>query len=94
MTLKSVQLFSQLVVVCFYSLNIDCLDIWCLANFMKVKLCKIRVFSFTRYIIVLNYQYTLGNVLVLQSDCVKNLEVHIVCKLIFIIMLIFSFHMQ
>jgi hypothetical protein len=57
---------------------------------MKLKLCKIRV-SFTRNINVLNYQYTLGNVLVLQSECVKDLEAHIDCKLILIIMLIFLF---
>jgi hypothetical protein len=47
---------------------------------MKPNFSKIRIVSFTRKTNVLNYQYRLGNSVILRTDCVKDLGVHIDCK--------------
>jgi hypothetical protein len=94
MTLKSIELLNQLVIVYHCSLNIDWLGIWYLANFMKLKLYKIRViFPYQKYQYS-SYLYALGNVLILKSDCVKDLKVHTDCVLNAIILLVLFFHMQ
>jgi hypothetical protein len=50
---------------------------------MKPNFSKIRVISFTRKTNVSNYQYRLGNSFILPTDCIKDLGVHIDCKLHF-----------
>jgi hypothetical protein len=50
---------------------------------MKPNFSKIEVISFTRKTNVLNYQYRLRNSFVLRTDCIKDLGVHIDCKLHF-----------
>jgi hypothetical protein len=63
--------------------DIDRVYNWCLVNFVKPNFSKIRVISFTRETKDLNYQYRLGNSFILRTNCVKNLCVHIDCKLHF-----------
>jgi hypothetical protein len=55
--------------------------IWCLENSMRPIFSKIRVVSVTRKTNVLNYQYRLGNSVILRTGCIKDLGVHIDCKL-------------
>jgi hypothetical protein len=50
---------------------------------MRPNSSKIRVFSFTRKTYVLNYQYRLGSSVILRTDCIEDLGVHIDCKLHF-----------
>lgn len=49
----------------------------------KPNFSKIRAISFTRKTNFLNYWYRLGNSLILPTDFVKGLGVHIYCKLNF-----------
>jgi hypothetical protein len=63
--------------------DIDRVHNWCLANCMRSNFSKIRVVSFTRETNVLNYQYRLENSVILGTDCIKDLGVHIDCKLHF-----------
>jgi hypothetical protein len=50
---------------------------------MRPNFSKIRVVYFTCKTNVLNYQYRLGNSVMLRNDCIKDLGVHIDCKLHF-----------
>jgi hypothetical protein len=43
---------------------------------MEPNFSKIRVIHFTKITNVSNYQYKLGNPLILQTDCNKDLGVH------------------
>jgi hypothetical protein len=63
--------------------DIDRAHNWCLANFIKPNFSKVRVIYFTRKTKVLNYQYRLGNSVMLQTNCINELDVHIDCKLHF-----------
>jgi hypothetical protein len=63
--------------------DIDRVHNWCSANFIKPNFSKIRFISFARKTNVLNYQYRLGNTFILQTGCIKDLDVHIGCKLHF-----------
>jgi hypothetical protein len=63
--------------------DIDRVHNWCSAKFMEPNFSKIGVISFTRRKNVLNYQYKLGNSFILRTDCIKDLDVHIDCKLQF-----------
>jgi hypothetical protein len=58
-------------------LDIDHIHNGCSANFMKPNFS----FSFTRKTNVLNYQCRLRNYFILRTDCVKDLGVHIDCRL-------------
>jgi hypothetical protein len=59
----------------------NCVHSWWLTNFMKLRLSKIRIISFTEKTNMLNYQYAPGNILTLGSDCIKDLGVHTDYKL-------------
>jgi hypothetical protein len=50
---------------------------------MKPNLVKLGVTSSTRKANVLNSQYKLGESLTLRRDCIKDLGIHIDCKLHF-----------
>jgi hypothetical protein len=57
---------------------------WCSEIFMKLNISKTGVISFTRTMTMLKYTYRLGIFLyALRSDCIKDLGVHIDCKLHF-----------
>jgi hypothetical protein len=63
--------------------DIDRVHDWCLANFVKPNFIKVTVVSFARETNVLNYQYRHRNYFILQTDYIKDLGVHIDCKLHF-----------
>jgi hypothetical protein len=50
---------------------------------MMPNFSKISVISFTRKTNVLNYNYRLRNSLILRIDCIRDLGVHVDCKLHF-----------
>jgi hypothetical protein len=58
----------------------DCVHDRFLANFTKLNLRKIRVIPFKRKMNILNYQYTLGNFLIVRSVCITGLGVCTNCE--------------
>jgi hypothetical protein len=81
--LKSIELFGHLVFVYFYSQTLIVYVTDVQQNLWSLISVKNWFISFTSQTTVLNYHYRLGNSFIFRTDCIKDLGVHIDCKLQF-----------
>jgi hypothetical protein len=55
----------------------------CIKNYMKINISKTNIISFIRETNRFHLNYFLGDLLIIRTDCVKNLEFMLVRKLHF-----------
>jgi hypothetical protein len=67
--------------------DIDSVQSWCTANFMKLNISKTRVISFSRKINTLLFHYKLCNSSITRTDSIKDLGVYLIGNCICMIML-------
>jgi hypothetical protein len=63
--------------------DIDCVQKWCYENYMKINTLKTNIISFTRITNSIHFNYYVDNLLIVRTDCVKDLGVMLDSKLHF-----------
>jgi hypothetical protein len=63
--------------------DIESVQKWCIENYMKINTLKTNIISFTRKTISIHFNYFVSNLLIIQTDYVKDLGVMLDSKLHF-----------
>jgi hypothetical protein len=63
--------------------DIDSVQKWCIENYMKINIFKTDMISFTRKSNSIHFNYFLCDLLIVRTDCVKDLGVLLDSKLNF-----------
>jgi hypothetical protein len=63
--------------------DINCVHGWCISDFMKLNVNKTRVITFSRKMNLCLFDYKLCELLITQTECIKDLGVQIDSKLHF-----------
>jgi hypothetical protein len=63
--------------------DIDSVQGWCTGNYMKIKIHKTNIIYFTCKSISLNINYYIGDILIIHTDCVKDLGIMLDIELYF-----------
>jgi hypothetical protein len=64
-------------------LDIDAVQQWCRENGMELNIQKTKIISFTRKTNSIHFKYSVKDVLILHSDCIKDIGVMVDSKLYF-----------
>jgi hypothetical protein len=56
---------------------------WCIKNYIKINVFKTNINCFTHKSNSIHFNYYVGDLLIIQTDCIKELEVMLDSKLHF-----------
>jgi hypothetical protein len=63
--------------------DIDTVQKWCIENYMKINIFKTNIIYFVRKTNGIHFNYSVGDLLIVRTDCVKYLRVMLDSKLHF-----------
>jgi hypothetical protein len=63
--------------------DIDSVQKWCIENYLKINIFKTNTISFTGETNIIHFNYFLGYLIIVWTDCVKDLRVMLDSKLRF-----------